>query len=396
MTASRVLALALLAACWAMTAFSLTAVALPRTQAVPDAPGMADVLLFTTGLLSFPGVGALIASRRPESPVGWLLLVIGLSITTAIFSTEYTKVALYDGAPLPAVPIVASLGWSWIVGSGIALPLLLLLYPDGRPPGTRWRLAAIVGSGITGALAFLGALAPGPLAGFEISIANPFGVDALAEAAEAATAGSTVALVAMAALGVAGMAVKFRRSRGVQRQQFKWLVPPAVMFLGGLAGAAVGGDASPAWTVALLGMLTTPAAIGIAILRHRLFDIDLVIRRSITYAVVVALLGTVYAGLVLVLQGALTGVTGNETLPVALSTLVIAALFGPVRRRVRGAIDGRFYRARYDAHLTLEAFAARLRDEIEPQAVGASLVGVAQNAVRPSAASLWIRHRGAR
>lgn len=191
-------------------------------------------------------------------------------------------------------------------------------------------------------------------------------------------------------LAVAAIGVRLRRSTGVERQQLKLVLYPAAIFVGGFIGASLV-EIPIFWTMSLLGLASVAIGVGIAILRHRLFDIDLVIRRTLVYGAVVGVLGAVYVVLVLGLQTVLSELTGGDTLPVALSTLVIAALFGPVQARVRAIVDRRFYRSRYDAQRTVDLFTGRLRDEVELEAVGRTLVEVAGRAVRPSSASVWLR-----
>lgn len=188
------------------------------------------------------------------------------------------------------------------------------------------------------------------------------------------------------------LAVRFRRSHGVERQQIKWLLFPAAIFLSGLVVAALT-ENEAAWTLALFGLAAVPIGIGIAILRHRALDIDLVIRRTLVYGALSAILAAVYVALVLALQSLLSELTGGDTLPVALSTLVIAALFGPLRARIGAMVDRRFDRSRYDAQRTLEAFALRLRDQLDRAQVDRSLVDVAIRTVRPVSVGIWVRER---
>jgi hypothetical protein len=202
------------------------------------------------------------------------------------------------------------------------------------------------------------------------------------------------AFVLPSAIAVGATVARMRRSHDTERQQLKWLLYTLAIFVVAI-GAAFVTRHEAAWTLALLSFAGVPIATGIAILRYRLYDIDVVIRRTLIYGLAMAVLAVVYVSLVLVLQAGLSPLTGGDMLPVALSTVAIAALFGPVRSRVRAIVDRRFYRSRYDAQQTLEAFAGRLRDEVEIEAVGGALVAVAGQVVRPASANLWIRRRSA-
>ncbi len=393
----RLFALLLFIACLAMDVSGLVSLVLPGNEQIPDRPSFIDVLIISVIFITFPGVGLAIAWMRPANPVGWLFLVVGIAISLAIVATEYAGRVAFTGASLPGPEIVAwAGGWSWYVAVGIALPLAVMLFPDGRLPGPRWRPVVGVAIGVAVVLIVAQAIQPGPLESYGGAFQNPFGVSGpLADALAAFLPLGSLALVAMAAAAVISLVVRFRRSRSLERQQIKWLLYPAAIFVAGLALAAATSDTA-AWSLALLGLSGFPIGVGIGILRHRLFDIDLVIRRTLIYGALVAILGAVYVGLVLALQSVLSGFIGGETLPVAISTLVIAAMFGPVRARVQRMVDRRFYRSRYDARQTLERFAGQLRDQVEVDAVGRSLVDVAAQAVRPASAGVWVRGGPAR
>ena len=388
------IAIALLGACLAMMGFALVSLILPGSELIPDRPTVLDVVLFGTIFLSFPSVALVIAWKRPGNPVAWLFFAIGLAITMSVFASEYVGWVVYAGAQLPGSTIVAWLGqWAFTAAGTIFLPFSLMLFPEGRLPSRRWRAAAAVALalGLTSTIAL--AVMPGPIVGYE-ELENPFAVHGvIGEAAVALAPWEFGALGYSIVLAVAALAVRFRRG-GAERQQVKWLLLPAsvmVVFL--IAGVASEGDGL--WTVVILTLAAIPICAGIAILRYRLYDIDLVIRRTLVYALVIAVLGGAYVGLVLALTAALSSIVGGQALPVALSTLIIAALFGPVRARVRELIDRRFYRSRYDAQRTLESFSTRLRDEVELEAVGGALVDVAGRVVRPASADVWIRGRPA-
>ncbi len=391
---ARLIAVALVGACLAMTAFSFASLVLPENQRLPDRPSFFDVLSFSAIFVMFPAVGAVVAWRRPRNPIGWLFILMGLGITMSVFSSEYAGWATWV-ADLPADEIVAWAGtWAWTVSGSIGLPLALMLFPDGTLPGPRWRPVAalvVVAATVVG-IAY--ATQPGQMDGYAGAYVNPFGIGGPAGDLATGLANLDTAVTALACLlGLAAMAARFRRG-GSERQQVKWLLYPASLLLVGLVAAALIPEGP--WFIVLIALAAIPACAGIAILRYRLYDIDVVIRRTLVYALVIAVLGAVYVASVLGTQAMLAGVTGAGPLPVALSTLAIAALFGPVRARVRDAVDRRFYRSRYSAQRTLEAFSGRLRDEVELDAVGRGLVDAAGRTVRPASAGVWIRARAGR
>ena len=392
----RSLAVTILVACVAMTVFSLASLVLPGTELLDDRPNPIEFLIFLTIFVTFPAVGLAVAWLRPGQPVGWAFLLVGLNLLLSVFATEYAGRVVYAGADFPAADVVAWAGaWGWVVTSGIALPIAIIMFPDGRLPSPRWR--PFVWFAIATVALMLPAIAidPRPLQGFDNRLANPFGVSGpIGDAAIVILELGVVPLLATPLIALMAIVARFRRSRGVEREQLKWLLYPAAIFLTGLVATTVT-PVAEAWSVALFGLALVPIGVGIGILRHRLFDIDLVIRRTLTYGAVLVILGAVYVGLVLAFQSVLSGLIGGETLPVALSTLAIAALFGPVRARVRTLVDRRFYRSRYDRTQTLERFSGRLRDEVDLDAVARSLADVAGQTVRPASVGIWLRRRDA-
>lgn len=392
------LARLLLVAVGLMMAWSLASLLLPGTELIPDRPSLVDFLAVGSIVGVFAVVGVTIVGRRAGSPVGWLFLVMSVSMAASTAATEYVDRALLAGWDLPAVRLVAWVSaWSWTVGPMLALPLSIVLFPDGRLPGRAGRVLLAVVFSLPVLTIAATALAPGALDAAEWRLDNPFGLPGVAGDIAATIAGSP--LLGLASFTMPGLAAvvvtltRMRRSAGTERQQLKWLLFPVAVFVVAI-GIAFVTQVPWSWSLALVSFAGLPVAAGIAILRYRLYDIDLVIRRTLVYAVVVAILGSVYVALVLLLQAVLSGILGGGTLPVALSTLATAALFGPVRNRVRLLIDRRFYRARYDTERTVEAFARRLRDEVELEAVASAFIGVAGQAVRPSGATLWVRRRG--
>ena len=285
---------------------------------------------------------------------------------------------------------------SW-TGPGLLLAaaFLFLLFPDGRLPSRRWRLVAWIAA-IGSSLTALGvAFAPGPLEARR-SIANPIGIGGtLGGVVEVLGVVGAIILNLGVLLSGISLILRLHRARGVERQQLKWFVYSAAMMGGGfVASFLFSSDLvnSIAWALGVLGFMVLPVATGIAILRYRLYDIDRIINRTLVYGPLTAMLALVYFGGVVGLQAALRSLTGQEsTLAVVASTLVIAALFNPLRRRVQGLVDRRFYRRKYDAAKTLAAFSARLRDETDLDTLANDLVEVARGTVQPAHVSLWLR-----
>jgi hypothetical protein len=372
----------------AWTTFALALLTLAAGSMLRS-PGASAFLLFASIAAPFAFVGALVASRRPRNPIGWLFLAFAGVAAFAASADRYASYALVE-AP-GSLPGGAWVAWT---ASGIWHPAFgffvfsFLLFPDGRLPPGRWRPVAWVAAAnylLGGALGLLW----NPLFGEFFPFAEPPFRLPDYFVVEAAFGVFLLVNFALLALSAASLALRLRRASGVERQQLKWFVyavalfalvfPPSVFVLGD--GRLI---------VFLLPLV--PAAAGIAILRHRLFDIDVVINRTLVYASLTVLLGTTYFGGVVGLQSVLRALTGQEsTLAVVASTLLIAALFGPLRRRVQALVDRRFYRGKYDAAKTLEAFNARLRDETDLRALSDDLVGVAGASVQPEHVSLWLR-----
>jgi len=341
-------------------------------------------------------VGATIVSLRPEQRVGWIFIVMGLSSEAGVVAQSQLQLS-------PPSIALALLSNGWVVAFTL-LAHLIVVFPTGRPPSEGWRRMTISAAIVimTGLLTAGWNVDRTPAA---IALGPGGLTDAITEFGQSVSGLGMVVLLLVAPVA---MIQRFRRSSGVERQQLKWFAYGSLLVGLAFAGTAIAFFSPPLRALDPLapvppamfggfpfiaGLVALPVAAGIAILRYRLYEIDVVIRRTLVYGAVVAVLGAVYVVLVLVLQAALTGVTGGQTLPVALSTLVIAALFGPVRARVRDAVDRRFYRSRYDAQRTLEAFASRLRGEVELEAVGTALVAAVTQTVRPASVGMWTRRR---
>ena len=347
---------------------------------------LADVAVFSV-------VGGLIAARQPRNPIGWIFcgvaVVSGLSTLADGYATAWIH-----GEPV-SVPLAQAAAWfednGWALGVLVPVTFLLLLFPDGRLLSPRWRpVAWCAGVGIAGAFV-VGGLTPGHLQDYP-TVPNPLGTQSVLRPV------LLVLIVPTAIFGVlaspVSLVLRRRRATGVEREQIKWLAwagaVAGVVVVVGSAGYDVWGEGIANGAI-LLSILCLPVATGVAILRYRLYDIDLVINRTLVYGALTATLAAAYVGCVLVLQLALGGVTRDSGPAVAGSTLAVAWLFGPARARIQRWVDRRFYRRRYDAQRTLEAFAARLRDEVDLGTLDAELTAVVGETLSPAHVSLWLR-----
>jgi hypothetical protein len=354
-----------------------------------------------TFVFAFASVGALIASRRQSNPIGWLSLVVALAFALATCAFAYTELGT-DGTVLAGAAYAAWLATSgWLVGLVVPATFILLLFPNGRLVGGRWRAVVIAASaGLVGALVNQ-SLTPGILGGTRRTFENPFGVPALEPLLGVIGAFAVVSILVSTAASIAALLVRFRRGTEVERRQIKWLLyagafPPLAWVAGLILEMILGSSESVTNvtnTLLSVAVAAIPIAIGIAILKHRLYDIDLIINRTLVYGALTALLALTYVGLVVSMQNAIAGASDSD-LTIAGSTLAVAALFRPLRARVQSFIDGRFYRRKVDAQRTLESFTARLRNEVDLDQLSSSLVRVVQETMQPAHASLWMRSRG--
>jgi hypothetical protein len=373
---------------------SSTPTAVPRNPLVLD-------FCFWLLFVSFATVGALVASRWPKNAIGWIFCWLGLSFSLGSASEEYALYALVTEAG--SLPGAEEMVWltAWFGGPIVfaLFALVFLLFPNGRLPSRRWRpvmwleLVAVVCL-----VAF--AFKPDELDNLGlVRVTNPFGVQGAAALLDTLSWVGFFMTLAVAVAGGISLVVRFRRARGVERQQIKWFAFSGVVFCAVFAAGpflwALPQSPATAWiwpVLFLAGASTIPVAVGIAILRYRLYDIDLLINRTLVYGSLTAILLAGYFGGIVVLQRLFVTLTGERsTLAVVASTLAIAALFNPLRRRIQGFIDRRFYRRKYDAAKTLAAFTARLRDETDLDALSDDLVGVASVTMQPEHASLWLR-----
>jgi hypothetical protein len=359
--------------------------------------GIPTTVILLTQMVSFSVVGALIASHRPENPIGWLFLAAALFYGIEIAGEEYAIYALFTNPD--SLPLGAELAWLtewiWAPGFGIILVFLPLLFPDGHLPSRRWRGVGWLGGLSIGLICVLTSIVLWPERGPALLQLEGFA----GEVEEWRSAVSDWVLklggpmLLVAGLGaVISLLVRFRRARGDERQQIKWFASAAALTLAWIIVA----EEQSGEIVALWGLLviaSIPVATGMAILRYRLYDIDRIINRTLVYGVLTGILALVYFGGVATSEAIFRALTGQEQQPqiaVVVSTLVIAALFTPLRRRIQRFIDRRFYRRKYDARKTLEDFSAQLRDETDLEALSNDLLGVVRDTMQPAHVSLWL------
>jgi hypothetical protein len=364
------------------------AVTRPLTAAAL-AQGAAFAVAFPLG---YATIGLVLCLRRPDNPIGWLYAVSGLAWSLMVPLDPWVDQLLRDGRPLPLAAQVAAAtgGFLWAPGVAFGLTLPFLLLPDGRLRSPGWRV--VVATAVTGAGIVLaaGSLLPGRLG--ETSIANPFALAGAAGTAARVLFDAGLALHAASLVAaLVSLVLRFRASRGVGRQQLRWVAAGGAAALAGLLTTLpVGlGIASRVNDVVVYpAVLCVPVTVAVAVLRYRLWDLDRLVSRTVSYGLVTTLLVVPY---LLILPAATRLAAGSGSLAVAAATLTAAALFQPLRRRVQELVDRRFNRARYDAARTLEAFAARLRDQVDLDALAAELLAVVDQTVQPTKASLWLR-----
>jgi hypothetical protein len=342
-----------------------------------------DLAVSLVGIIGAPVLGGLVASRRPRNPYGWLWLGFGLGLALQLFGESYTAYALVvEPGPLPALRTISRLLSS---GGPLALsfaPFLLLLFPTGRLPSSRWRPVAWVAA-VSGAV----------LVSLNLLFGSP---DEVGGIISAITFVVVIVLFSAIILSAISLVTRYRRASGVERQQLKWFAMAAVLATFYIVALLLGferllGGALLNLIDASTNMLLY-AAVGVAILRHRLYDIDVIINRTLVYGPLTVTLVLVYIVGVVGLQAIVRALSGQEsTLAVVASTLMIAALFNPLRHRVQGLVDRRFYRRKYDARKTLERFSARLRNETDLEALNNELESVVREAMQPAHAALWLR-----
>jgi hypothetical protein len=354
----------------------------------PDA--FTDSVPLLLAFASFVVVGALIVRHRPGNAVGWMFAAIALLAVLGALGEEY---AIFASARHLPGPVLAAwfASWAWYPTLALTLVFTPLLFPTGRLLSPRWRLVAWPAAAVMAAITGLAALqqtielAPGRM------VANPFGLAGVENPEDSRLGAVLFPLLGPLVLAAfASLVVRFRRSRGDERQQLKWITFAAALLPLTFAGDLLPDTAGNLLFAVVVSFL--PVAAGVAILRYRLYEIDRLINRTLVYGLLSALLAGIYAALVLV-GGELSGGVADDppSWAVAGATLAVAALFQPARRRIQGVVDRRFDRRRYDAARTVDAFSGRLREELDLDALAAELLAVVERTVQPTAASLWLR-----
>ena len=385
---------------WSMCALSLALTALSLlllvlTLSHPDVPIYVNWMVDTLLAMGFLTVGAIVASHRPENPISWLFCVIGLLFAVGHFCGEYAIYTLLASpGSLPAGEAAAWIRyWIWVPYLGLVV-FLFLLVPNGKLPGSSWRWFARLSVLLVSTGTGLVAIDPKPIRSLG-PIQNPLGIESMPSLSWTVEA----IMLALIFVATASLFMRLHHSRGIERQQIKWITYAAVT---GISGAILMYTISEAmgvlWLEAVgsvlltIGLLGIPISMGIAILHYRLYEIDLIINRTLVYGSLTAMLAFMYLGSVTALQYLFSVLTGQgDTLAIVASTLAIAALFNPLRRRIQGFIDKRFYRRKYDAAKTLETFGSRIRDETNLEKLGEDIAEVVDETMQPSHMALWLR-----
>jgi hypothetical protein len=405
-TASRVFALGMFAA----AVFCLAGVFVLATTACSTLFGFGstlslyEFLLAGGSALAFATLGAVIAAYQPGNRIGWMCGAIGVSFAFAQFGGSYANCTISGDAPLPGLPLIAWLAYlAFPTTILLMFSLLSFLFPDGRFVSPNWRRLALATTGLVATSLLLTAIVQGPLthSGVDTNYAvdNPFGMLPAVWGPMLETA-TLLTLVAASVAGIAALAVRLRRSQGTMRQQLKLLLyflaaAIAVQLAIELYGDLVDATVFSTWVYFLVLLLTFwgfPLVIGLAVFKYRLYDIDLIIRKTLLYTATSALLALVFFASVVLLQRLFEAVTGQQSqLAIVLSTLAIAALFNPLRMRIQGWIDRRFYRKKYDAQQVLAQFAITARDETDMNALAAELARVVQETLEPAGVKVWLK-----
>jgi len=342
---------------------------------------------------AFATVGAVVASRMPVNPIGWMFCLSALLCQLANGGGAYVDFAYDHGLPGDVVASIV-VGPTWFMGAYLGVIAPLYFFPNGKPLTRRWRPVAAVAVVWPMLFALSSFVQSGKL-DLHPTRRNPLGIDA----ARYLFAFVLPLLAGLVLLALVSLILRYRRSRGSERQQLRVYVVTTVIVVSTFVVIAVGSGLGPLghvlgafgdfvilWLIALV-----PISMGVAILRYRLYDFDRVVSRTIVYAALTLVLGAAYVGLVLAGQALFASFAGGSNLAIAVSTLVVAALFLPVRARVQRVVDRRFNRRRYDAERTLELFGARLRDHVELDGLTSDLAGVVAETVQPSHVGLWLR-----
>ncbi len=366
-----------------------------------DPSAWLDDLFNALILLAFATVGSLIASRRPENPIGWLFCISTLLWALGNLLQEYTTYALITvPGSLPAGALMGIIG-HWIGGIGwlLMLTFLLLLFPNGHLPSPRWRFLAWLIAGLLAVYSITFLLSPYPYANSAIdprllTVRNPIGIMVANDLFDQLGGDIPLLLFPLIFACIVSVFLRFRRARGVERQQLKWFtygMAISILMLIVIVILVFTTPSGASGTFFYLAVVCIPISAGIAMLRYRLYDIDVLINRTLIYGILTAVLAFAYVISILIFQYLLSSFTSGSQLPIVGSTLVIAVLFQPLRRRIQRIIDRRFYRSKYDAARTLTAFSARLRNEVDLQQLSEHLLTVVQETMQPTYVSLWLR-----
>jgi len=373
---------------------------LERGAGLPNEQPVDDAAQFI-GFGAFAVVGALLVAKRPTNLIGWIMAALAFMMATFRAGGAYAAYVVATRGQPDALAVFGVWIGQWVWGLILALTVIYLplLFPDGRLPSRRWLPVAVLGGIGTLVLVVLSALKDtlgldaGGAEGVHFRIDNPIGIEGLGLVDDLPIFGVLNGLLLVGVVGAGvSVVVRFRRSRGVERQQMKWFVYAASLILLAPVVNFLPEVVNGVWFALVL--IATSTAIGIAVLRYRLYEIDLVINRTLVYGSLTAMLAAVYVSGVATTQTIFQALTGKEEQPqlaIVTSTLVIAALFNPLRRRIQSFIDRRFYRRKYDARKTLETFSAKLRDETDLDALRDDLVGVVRETMQPAHVSLWLR-----
>lgn len=366
------------------------------TNRQPDDIGPVLAVLLPLGSLAYPITGAIIVSRRDRNLIGWLFLGTGFVFGFAWLAESYAR---FQPGPLPGREYAAWYGA--IVGQSPALFTLftffLLLFPDGHLPSRRWRHLARVSAAATGLLVAFLALKPGILAETHPPTPNPLAVGSVEPLWRIVELPVFFAVMLCVPAAAVAFVLRFRRSRGVERQQLKWFASAAALVGVIVASAPLIFAMESLWwlwpPLFIVAITSVPLAAGVAILRYRLYDIDRIISRTATYGVVTALLAGLYALVAVIIPATLLGTRDIPDWVIAGGTLLVAVAFGPVRRRVQAAVDRRFDRSRYDAERAIGSFTVRLREEVDLENLERELREVVVSSLHPSHASIWLKHQ---
>jgi len=380
------------AAVWLLAAFDIGLILAPGLL-----PGFPLIFLpLELGMVAAFGiVGAVLGTQLPRNPIGWILLATATVASLSLAGSTYVDVSVTEfGGELPGTLAVAWLAQYTIIPCvGAVGCFLLLLFPDGHLPSLRWRGVAWLSAVMITAASIVAAVTPGLVGGS--GLPNPLGATGLGLSADELGLISAILLAIPCIAAIASVFLRYRGARTVERQQLRLLGLTGIVLivLMWLGGSSIGPLADYGWILYVVGLGLVPVAVGTAILRYRLYDIDRIVSRTISWAVVTAIPVGVFAFAIVGLQAVLAPFNGNNTLAVAGSTLLAAALFQPLRRRVQHAVDRRFNRSGDFARLAVEAFAGQLRDEVALDAVSGRLLSTAGLAVQPRGAGLWLRSK---